>query len=247
MRDGTDAIADWPLLNALVNTAAGASWVASITAAASASATPSMRAWWWWPTARRRWTPAGTGAHQRSGNRRGPARRRRLPGGHALRRNTRYQAAGCVKLVGRRKRLPHRLRGERHVREDLRDVRIVMTVAVPRPPDTRIQHFSVRTEFLEARTIDPPDIAILRRQGRPSAISPGRSTGTPVRVQPRSVFVRLLTTPSTCTAVRNPGKVPIQESPSLAARMYVAADAVEHHGPLRRGSNSGLPNTAARA
>ena len=28
MRDGSDAIADWPLLNALVNTASGASWVA---------------------------------------------------------------------------------------------------------------------------------------------------------------------------------------------------------------------------
>jgi urocanate hydratase len=27
MRDGTDAVADWPLLNALVNTAAGAAWV----------------------------------------------------------------------------------------------------------------------------------------------------------------------------------------------------------------------------
>ncbi len=27
MRDGSDAISDWPLLNALVNTAAGASWV----------------------------------------------------------------------------------------------------------------------------------------------------------------------------------------------------------------------------
>ena len=27
MMDGTDAVADWPLLNALVNTAAGASWV----------------------------------------------------------------------------------------------------------------------------------------------------------------------------------------------------------------------------
>ncbi len=27
MQDGSDAIADWPLLNALVNTAAGASWV----------------------------------------------------------------------------------------------------------------------------------------------------------------------------------------------------------------------------
>ena len=27
MRDGSDAVADWPILNALVNTAAGASWV----------------------------------------------------------------------------------------------------------------------------------------------------------------------------------------------------------------------------
>jgi urocanate hydratase len=27
MADGSDAIADWPLLNALVNTSAGASWV----------------------------------------------------------------------------------------------------------------------------------------------------------------------------------------------------------------------------
>ncbi len=27
MRDGSDAIADWPVLNALVNTASGATWV----------------------------------------------------------------------------------------------------------------------------------------------------------------------------------------------------------------------------
>jgi urocanate hydratase len=27
MRDGTDAVSDWPLLNALLNTASGASWV----------------------------------------------------------------------------------------------------------------------------------------------------------------------------------------------------------------------------
>ena len=27
MRDGSDAVADWPLLNALLNTACGASWV----------------------------------------------------------------------------------------------------------------------------------------------------------------------------------------------------------------------------
>jgi urocanate hydratase len=27
MRDGTDAVSDWPLLNALLNTASGATWV----------------------------------------------------------------------------------------------------------------------------------------------------------------------------------------------------------------------------
>jgi urocanate hydratase len=27
MQDGTDAVADWPVLNALLNTASGASWV----------------------------------------------------------------------------------------------------------------------------------------------------------------------------------------------------------------------------
>ncbi len=27
MKDGSDAIADWPILNAMLNTAAGASWV----------------------------------------------------------------------------------------------------------------------------------------------------------------------------------------------------------------------------
>jgi len=27
MRDGSDAIADWPILNALLNTASGATWV----------------------------------------------------------------------------------------------------------------------------------------------------------------------------------------------------------------------------
>jgi urocanate hydratase len=27
MRDGSDAVADWPILNALINTASGASWV----------------------------------------------------------------------------------------------------------------------------------------------------------------------------------------------------------------------------
>ena len=40
MKDGSDAVSDWPILNALLNTAGGATWVsASTTAAASAWAT----------------------------------------------------------------------------------------------------------------------------------------------------------------------------------------------------------------
>jgi urocanate hydratase len=46
MRDGSDAVSDWPLLNALLNCASGA------TAAASAWASASTRAWWSAATAR---------------------------------------------------------------------------------------------------------------------------------------------------------------------------------------------------
>ena len=45
MRDGSDAIADWPILNALVNVAAGATWVSVHHGGGSGSATPSMPAW----------------------------------------------------------------------------------------------------------------------------------------------------------------------------------------------------------
>ena len=45
MKDGSDAVSDWPLLNALLNTAGGAPGSACTTAAAWAWATRSMRAW----------------------------------------------------------------------------------------------------------------------------------------------------------------------------------------------------------
>ena len=52
MRDGSDAIADWPLLNALLSTASGASWVSHPPRRrAWASAGRSTPAWWSWPTA----------------------------------------------------------------------------------------------------------------------------------------------------------------------------------------------------
>ena len=60
MRDGSDAIADWPILNALVTRRPGRRGSASTTAAASASATRSMPAWSSWPTARRRQPPGSS-------------------------------------------------------------------------------------------------------------------------------------------------------------------------------------------
>ena len=79
MRDGSDAIADWPILNALLNTASGASWVSvhhgggvgigkSIHAGVVVVADGTDRTA---PAAR-------AGAHQRPRDGRAPARRRRL-------------------------------------------------------------------------------------------------------------------------------------------------------------------------
>ncbi len=90
MLDGSDAIADWPLLNALVNTASGASWVSihhgggvgmgrSIHAGqvTVADGTDTGRA------------EARAGADQRPGHGRDPARRRRL---RTRRRHRRHAA-----------------------------------------------------------------------------------------------------------------------------------------------------------
>jgi len=63
MRDGSDAIADWPILNALVNTAAGSR---SITAVGLAWGTPSTPAWWWLLTAPRRWRTGWSGCSPRT-------------------------------------------------------------------------------------------------------------------------------------------------------------------------------------
>ena len=98
MLDGSDAIADWPLLNALVNTASGASWVSihqgggvgmgrSIHAGqvCIADGTDSGR------------REAGAGADQRPRHGRHPARRRRLRPRHRRR-----QAARRAHPDGRR-------------------------------------------------------------------------------------------------------------------------------------------------
>ena len=51
MRDGSDAIADWPILNALLNTAAGAA-VSFHHGGGVGIGASSMPGWWSWPTAR---------------------------------------------------------------------------------------------------------------------------------------------------------------------------------------------------
>ncbi len=90
MADGSDAIADWPLLNALVNTASGASWV-SIHHGGGVGHGPlhSRRS----GDRRRRHRTgrreAGPGADQRPGHGRHPACRRRLRARHRGRRGTR--------------------------------------------------------------------------------------------------------------------------------------------------------------
>ena len=90
MLDGSDAIADWPLLNALVNTASGATWVSihhggGVGIGRSIHAGPGLR--------RRRHGALGAEARrvltQRSRHGRHPPRRRRLRDRRARRRGAR--------------------------------------------------------------------------------------------------------------------------------------------------------------
>ena len=94
MRDGSDAIADWPLLNALVNTAAGASWV-SIHNGGGVGIGYSQHAGMVVVadgTGER--AAPGARADHRSRHGRDPARGRRLRSGHPVRQRPRDQAAG---------------------------------------------------------------------------------------------------------------------------------------------------------
>ena len=82
MLDGSDAIADWPLLNALLNTASGATWVSIHSRRRRRHRPVGARR----PGLRRRRHrarrgEARAGAHQRPGHRRRPARRRGLRAG----------------------------------------------------------------------------------------------------------------------------------------------------------------------
>ena len=87
MADGSDAIADWPLLNALVNTASGATWVSHPPRRRSGDRALHPRRH---GVRRRRHRPgrpeAGARAHRRSRHGRDPPRRCRLPAGAGRRR-----------------------------------------------------------------------------------------------------------------------------------------------------------------
>ena len=48
MKDGSDAIADWAILNALINTCAGATWVSVHHGGGVGMVTPCTRAWSSW-------------------------------------------------------------------------------------------------------------------------------------------------------------------------------------------------------
>lgn len=47
MQDGSDAVSDWPLLNALLNTASGATWVSLHHGGGVGMASRNIQAWWW--------------------------------------------------------------------------------------------------------------------------------------------------------------------------------------------------------
>ncbi len=98
MLDGSDAIADWPLLNALVNTASGATWV-SIHHGGGVGIGRSIHAG---QVTVADGTAAGrredrARAHQRPGHGRHPPRRRRL----RARRSRSPRSAACASRCGR--------------------------------------------------------------------------------------------------------------------------------------------------
>ncbi len=54
MKDGSDAVADWPILNAMINAVGGATWVSFIMAAVLEWAIPFMQEWLSLRTARKK-------------------------------------------------------------------------------------------------------------------------------------------------------------------------------------------------
>ncbi len=154
MADGSDAIADWPLLNALVNTAAGATWV-SIHHGGGVGIGYSQHAGM---VVRRRWHRA-RGAQARAGAHDRPRHGRRPPRGRGLRARDRRRprarrphpdARGLIGLrrlpVGRRRRPPRRVvvdrLGHRHDLADAttgRPGRNAQQAADRAHPDRRVE------------------------------------------------------------------------------------------------------------
>ena len=184
MRDGSDAIADWPLLNALVNTASGASWV-SIHHGGGVGIGKSIHAGQVVVAegTRRLPPPGRAGAHQRPGDRRHPPRRRRL------RHRARHRA---------RRRRPDAARA-RHPRAGLAGV--TGPTGTCRPPDRPADDLGAAAadrrggrHHRRRRRLDRPGrgAAGRTRPTAPSSTRPVRpccrasSTATPTRSGPGS-------------------------------------------------------------
>ena len=94
MKDGSDAIADWPILNALINTAAGAHWVSvHHGGGVGIGVLDPRRDGRGGGRHGERGGPPGAGPHDRSRDRRDPARGRRLRAGARGRSRARDPAA----------------------------------------------------------------------------------------------------------------------------------------------------------
>ena len=113
MKDGSDAVSDWPLLNALLNCASGATWVSFHQGAELASASRSTPAWWLCATARRRRRDGSSVCCGTIGLRRHAPRRCRLRGSDRVCKGAQAEAAELDGL--RMYRCEARRRGGRYL------------------------------------------------------------------------------------------------------------------------------------
>ena len=95
MLDGSDAIADWPLRDALLNTASGASWVSIHHGGGVGSAVPSTPGRSAWPMNGAGRPKIGPGAHERPRDRHHPPRGCRLRAGVPGGRGTKAWPSPC--------------------------------------------------------------------------------------------------------------------------------------------------------
>ena len=239
MADGSDAIADWPLLNALVNTASGATWVSihhgggvgigrSIHAGQVSVADGTALAG----------AEAGAGADQRPGDGRHPARRRRLRPG----RRGRGRGGAPAGADGRAGTSTRARRDDDGCR--------VAAVACTRP--------SGAGDLLRAATTEAAstDVGGDRRHRRATGGSPGRRTtpacasGSPAR-RPRAGWTSSRTAPATsgrggATRIADRPRRRPRLAPRLGARRRRLRRPARRGVGARRGRRAARPRVRAR-